>query len=78
MAKKTKKAKKMSDRAFYNAIVFQDGAVVSINQEIGVFELCTKKASFRVILNHENAGFLIEQLEDFIKGRAPHFARNRN
>jgi len=81
MAKKAKKAKhpkKMSDRAFYDNIVFQDGAVVSIDQEIGIFELCTKKTVFKVILNHENAEFLIEQLEDFIKGRAPSYASFKN
>jgi hypothetical protein len=77
-AKRAKKPKKMSDRAFYDSIVFKDGAVVSIDQDIGVFELCTNKAVFKVILNHENAEYLIEQLEDFIKGRAPNYASFKN
>jgi hypothetical protein len=77
-ATKAKKPKKMSDKAFYDSVVFQDGAVVSIDQDIGVFELCTNKAAFTVILNHDNAEYLIEQLEDFIKGRAPTYASFKN
>jgi hypothetical protein len=68
----------MSDRAFYNSIVFQGGGVAAIDQDIGVFQLCTKNTEFSVILNHENAEFLIEQLEDFIKGRAPNYASFKN
>jgi hypothetical protein len=73
-----KSKKPYTDREVYDSVVFQGASLVSGPEDTGMLEIATNDRSFGVILNHSNAEFLIGLLQDFIKGRSPHFARDRN
>jgi hypothetical protein len=75
---KRKKSDEYTDREVYDSLVFQNSGVASGPEDTGFLEIATNNAVFTVIINHSNAEYLIGQLTDFIKGRAPHFARDRN
>ncbi|WP_156175702.1 hypothetical protein [Bradyrhizobium sp. LTSP849] len=63
------------DRDVYNNVVFQDARVMSGPKDMGFLEVSTTYTTFVVIINSDNAEHLIRELQDFLKGRAPHFAR---
>jgi hypothetical protein len=78
MAKRTKKQNTLTDREVYDSLVFQGSGVVSGPEDTGILEIATNNSTFSVIINHSNAEYLISQLDDFLRGRAPHFARDKN
>lgn len=72
------KKKSPSDREVYDSVVFRGATITQGPEDTGMLELYTGNSTFGVILNHDNAEFLIRELQDFIKGRSPHFARDSN
>lgn len=80
MPRKSKKQREEDEQhqAVYDGVVFQSGSVVDCGEDFGVLEVATNDGEFAVIINSSNAEFLIKQLDDFIKGRAPHMLRDDN
>jgi hypothetical protein len=73
------KRKKVDDDAeVYNAVVFQGCEVQAGPEDVGLLTLLTVDNSFSVVINEHNAQYIIDQLQDFLKGRAPSFARDNN
>jgi hypothetical protein len=75
---KRKKSGDYTDREVYDSLVFQGSGVAAGPEDTGILEIFTNNSVFSVIINQSNAEYLISQLDDFLKGRAPHFARDRN
>lgn len=75
---KSKRQRDAEDLEVYNNVVFQDGRVMAGPNDMGFLEIAMVNSTFAVMLNFENAEHLIRELQDFVKGRAPHFARDQN
>lgn len=70
--------KKSSDLEVYDNVVFQGASVVAGPEDMGILTISTVNDTFGVVLSHDNAEFLIRELQDFVKGRSQHFARDQN
>lgn len=66
------------DKEIYDAVVFQAGRVLSGPNGMGFLEVETVTKSYTVVITADDAAQLIIELQDFVKGRAPHFARDDN
>jgi hypothetical protein len=71
-------AKKPSNQEIYNEVVFQGAKITQGPEDTGMLEISTVNNTFGVIISYDGAELLIKELQEFIKGRAPHFARDQN
>jgi hypothetical protein len=68
----------LDEQETYDDVAFQSSRVIAGPDDIGFLEISTVTDTFAVVINHDNAEFIIDLLQDFIKGRPPHFERDIN
>jgi hypothetical protein len=79
MMKKPRKQLETSEEPeTYEDVVFQSSRVIAGPDDMGFLEISTMSDTFAVVINHDNAEHIIDLLQDFIKGRGPHFERDIN
>jgi hypothetical protein len=79
MSEKPRKRQETSEYpASYDDVAFQSSRVIAGPDDLGFLEISTVSDTFAVVINHDNAAFIIDLLQDFIKGRPPHFERDIN